>query len=158
MKNLKTLLALTAGIFLLAAGTTATGATQSADSSSGATVSSSNPYFNSWGTCRNSKPFKPPQRFCRYDRGQWFRGTFVLKTKPGNKVMMKACFRIYSRAPLGGKHGCGQSLQPLKYKAFPFYVRGARQAFKVRIIWYAKGAGTSAKFTRAGQSWMTVRP
>ena len=155
---LATLLSLAAGGLLLfsANGTGAKPAPRGTPAD--ATASSTNPYFNSWGSCRNSKPFKPPQRFCRYDRARWFRGTFVLKTRPGNKVMMKACFRIFSRPPLGGRHGCGQSRMPLKYKSFPFWVRGASQAFKVRILYFVKGAGSDQKFVRVGNSWMTVRP
>jgi len=150
--------ALLAGAAFLAATPTASGSTDQVNLAPDATASSKNAYFNSWGTCANAKPYKPPRRFCTYDRGNWFRGTFILKTRPGNKVLMKACFRIFSRAPLGGKHGCGQSRMALKYKAFPFWVRGVRQAFKVRIRWYVKAAGADTKFVAAGHSWMTVRP
>ena len=158
MKRAKWFVALLAGAAFLAATPTASGSTDQVNLAPDATASSKNAYFNSWGTCANAKPYKPPRRFCTYDRGNWFRGTFILKTRPGNKVMMKACFRIFSRPPLGGRHGCGQSRMALKYKAFPFWVRGVRQAFKVRILWYAKAEGSGGKFTPAGRSWMTVRP
>lgn len=142
---------------LLPAGPIATGQASQAGAEGGASASSTNPYFNSWGSCRNAKPYKPPRQNCTYDKGRWFRGTFVLKSKIG-KVKVKACFRIFSRAPLGGKHGCGTSRMALNYKSFPFYVRGVRQAFKVRILWYVKKPGAAGKFGKAGYSWMTVRP
>lgn len=152
------LLLAAAGVLFLMAGPAATASPASdATSQPAVAASSTTPFFNAWGTCRNDKPFKPPRRFCTYDRGRWFRGTFVLKSKIG-KVKVKACFRIFSRPPLGGQHGCAKSRMYLKYKAFPFWVRGARQAFKVRFIWFAKAPGANHKFDKAGSSWMTVRP
>jgi hypothetical protein len=143
------------GFLLLFSGSASAGAFVPAGSDAGdATISAAPKFFNVWGTCRNGKPFKPPSRHCRYDRAKWFRGTFVMKSFVG-KVRMKACFRIFSRPPLGGRHGCGQSRMALKYKAFPFWVRGVRQAFKVRIIWFAR---TTGKFGKAAVSWMTVKP
>ncbi len=144
-------------VLLLVGSTTANADPLDGASDPAATASTKGRYFNSWGTCRNSKPFKPPRRHCRYDDGRRFRGTFVLKSKVG-RTKMKACFRIYSRPPLGGGHACRTTRMYLRYKAIPFVISGIRQGFKVRFIWFAKRPAAGKKFRKVGVSWMGVRP
>jgi len=114
-----------------------------------------NSFFRTFASCDNSKPFKPAKR-CRYDSGRKFRGTFVFGSKIG-KLKIKACFRIYGRAPLGGGHACAKS-GPVAIKAYPFRITGVRQPFKVRFTWFVKKPGTDNPFKRAAVSSLKVRP
>lgn len=114
-----------------------------------------NAYFNTFASCGNSKPFKPAKR-CRYDSSRKFRGTFVFRSKIG-KVILKACFRIKGRAPLGGGHGCAK-VGPLTVKNYPFRIAGVRQRFGVKFNWYVKKPGAKGGFGKAASAYLKVRP
>jgi hypothetical protein len=109
------------------------------------------PKYSIYGSCDNGKPYKAATH-CHYDKARLFRGTFVFKSNVGKKSV-KTCFRIYSKAPLGG--GACRKLGPTAYKAYPFKVSGIRQKFSAKVTWYVKKKG---KFQQVGSSFMKVTP
>jgi len=111
------------------------------------------PDFKAFGSCANSKPFKASHS-CHYDRGRFFRATFVFKSNVGKRAV-KACFRLYGAKPLGGGHACAK-LGPLARKVYPFKISGVRQAFSVKVRWYAKQPGQG--FEQVASSFMRVKP
>lgn len=111
------------------------------------------PDFEGYGSCANGKPFKAA-RTCHYDRARYFRATFVLESHVGKRPV-KACFRAFGAKPIGGGHGCAK-LGKLAYKAYPFKITGVRQAFSVKVTWYAKESGDD--FAQVAASFMRVVP
>lgn len=114
-----------------------------------------NASFVTLASCDNSPPYKPAKR-CRYDGGQKFRGTFLFGSTVG-KMKIKACFRVYGRAPLGGGHACAKA-GPLALKVYPFRIVGVRQPFRVKFTWFVKKPGSDNPFKKAGSSSLKVRP
>jgi hypothetical protein len=111
------------------------------------------PEYSIYGSCGNAKPYKPAHH-CRYDKAKLFRGTFVFESL--GKQPVKSCFRIYGAPPVGGGHACVK-LGSLDYKAYPFKVSGVRQKFAAKVTWFVKEGG-GADWTKAGSSYMKVRP
>jgi hypothetical protein len=111
------------------------------------------PDYRVFASCGDSKPFQVGYR-CGYDGRTQFRATFVFKSNVGKRAL-KACFRVFGEKPLGGGHAC-QKLPPTKYKAFPFKITGIRQAFSVKVSWFAKVPGSGGGFKPAGSSFMRV--
>jgi hypothetical protein len=112
------------------------------------------PDFKAYASCADGKPFTPATR-CHYDRDKYFRATFVLQSKVGKRAI-KACFKIYGPAPLGGGHACAK-LAPIAYKAYPFKITGVRQRFAVKVTWYAKTPG-KGDFKQVAASFLKVTP
>ncbi len=112
------------------------------------------PDFKAFASCADGKPLTPAKH-CSYDGNQYFRATFVLKSNVGKRAI-KACFKVYGPAPLGGGHACAK-LKPLAYKAYPFKITGVRQHFSVKVTWYAKTPGTG-DFKQVAASFMKVTP
>ncbi len=112
------------------------------------------PDFEAYASCADGKPFTPAKH-CRYDGDKYLRATFVLKSNVGKRAI-KACFRIYGAAPLGGGHACAK-LEPLAYKAYPFKIAGVREHFSVKVTWFAKTPGKGG-FEQVAASSLTVTP
>lgn len=120
----------------------------------GAAKEDAKPDFKAFASCANGEPFKPAKH-CSYDGNTYFRGTFVLKSNVGKRAI-KACFRIYGPAPLGGGHACAK-LKPIAFKAYPFKITGVRQHFSVKVTWYAKTPG-KGDFEQVAASFLKVTP
>ena len=117
----------------------------------GSGKASPKPDYEVLASCANSAPFQPAKR-CGYDRRQFFRATFVFRSNVGRRFV-KACFKLFGHAPVGGGHAC-YKLGAISYKAYPFKVTGVRQPFSVKVTWYAREPGMG--FKRAGSSFMRV--
>jgi hypothetical protein len=109
------------------------------------------PDFEVYASCANAKPFPPASR-CGYDARERLRATFVFRSNVGKRVV-KACFKIFGRPPVGGGHAC-YKLGAIAYKAYPFKVTGVRQPFAVKVTWFAKPPGSG--FKRAGSAFLRV--
>jgi hypothetical protein len=107
--------------------------------------------YEALASCANHAPFHPASR-CGYDGREYFRATFVFESNVGKRVV-KACFQVFGRPPVGGGHAC-YKLGQLAYKAYPFKVTGVRQPFSVKVTWFAKQPGEG--FQRAGSSFLRV--
>ena len=109
--------------------------------------------YRAYASCANSKPFPVAHR-CGYDRRQAFRGTFVFRSRVGKRVV-KACFMVFGRPPVGGGHAC-YKLGEIAYKAYPFKVTGIRQRFSVKVTWLVKEPGTEQPFAAVAASFLRV--
>jgi hypothetical protein len=109
--------------------------------------------YRAYVSCANSKPFKVAKR-CGYDGRQYFRATFVFRSNVGKRIV-KACFKVFGRAPVGGGHAC-YNLGSIAYKAYPFKVTGVRQRFSVKVTWFAREPNGGGGFKRAASSFLRV--
>jgi hypothetical protein len=107
--------------------------------------------YKAYASCNDSKPFKAARR-CGYDKPRLFRATFVFESNVGKRVV-KACFRVYGAAPLGGGHACAK-LKPTAYKAYPFKISGVRQPFSVKVTWFTKVPGSGKNFKPVANSFL----
>ena len=111
--------------------------------------------FSTHASCSKTAPYKPAHH-CRYDKRNFFRGTFVFHSSIG-KVRVKACFRILGSGRLSGTGACAR-VGPLTFKAYPFKITGVRQKFTVRFTWMTKKAGSKKPFKTVAHNYLKVRP
>jgi hypothetical protein len=111
------------------------------------------PPYKAYASCANQKPFTAAHR-CGYDSARSFRATFVFRSSVGKRAV-KACFRVFGAAPLGGGHAC-EKLKPLAYKAYPFKITGIRQPFSVKVTWFAKEPGSGKGFEAVADFFLRV--
>jgi hypothetical protein len=109
--------------------------------------------YKAYASCDDAAPFHAARR-CGYDKPRLFRATFVFQSKVG-KLALKACFRVYGAAPLGGGHACAK-LKPTTHKAYPFKISGVRQPFTVKVTWFTKAPGAGGSFKPAASSFLRV--
>jgi hypothetical protein len=109
--------------------------------------------YKAYASCDDAAPFHAARR-CGYDKPRLFRATFVFQSNLG-KLALKACFRVYGAAPLGGGHACAK-LKPAAHKAYPFKISGVRQPFTVKVTWFTKAPGAGGDFKPAASSFLRV--
>ena len=109
--------------------------------------------YKAYASCDDAAPFHAARR-CGYDKPRLFRATFVFRSNVG-KLALKACFRVYGAAPLGGGHACAK-LKPTARKAYPFKISGVRQPFSVKVTWFTKVPGSGGSFRLAASSFLKV--
>ncbi|HEV7481522.1 MAG TPA: hypothetical protein VGO13_00285 [Solirubrobacterales bacterium] len=109
--------------------------------------------YRAYASCDDAAPFHAARR-CGYDKPRLFRATFVFQSNVG-KLALKACFRVYGAAPLGGGHACAK-LKPTAHKDYPFKISGVRQPFTVKVTWFTKMPGAGGRFKLAAGSFLRV--
>jgi hypothetical protein len=107
--------------------------------------------YKAYASCDDAKPFTAARR-CGYDKPRLFRATFVFRSNVGKRGL-KACFRVYGAAPLGGGHACAK-LKPATYKAYPFKISGVRQPFAVKVTWFTMVPGAGTDFRPVASSFL----
>jgi hypothetical protein len=109
--------------------------------------------YRAYASCDDAEPFHAaPAHRCGYDKPRLFRATFVFRSEVGKRAV-KACFRVYGAAPLGGGHACAK-LKPTVYKAYPFKISGVRQPFSVKVTWFTKAPGAGGRFKPVAASFL----
>jgi hypothetical protein len=109
--------------------------------------------YKAYASCDDAEPFhSAPAHRCGYDKPRLFRATFVFRSEDGKRAL-KACFRVYGAAPLGGGHACAK-LKPTAYKAYPFKISGVRQPFSVKVTWFTKAPGAGGRFKPVATSFL----
>jgi hypothetical protein len=120
---------------------------------SSAPAPSSKGDYKAYASCDDAEPFHAaPAHRCGYDKPRLFRATFVFQSKVGKRAV-KACFRVYGAAPLGGGHACAK-LKPTAYRAYPFKISGVRQPFSVKVTWFTKAPGAGGSFQPVATSFL----
>jgi hypothetical protein len=109
--------------------------------------------YRAYASCDDARPYHAaPTHRCDYDKPRLFRATFVFRSEVGKRAV-KACFRVYGAAPLGGGHACAK-LKPTAYRAYPFKISGVRQPFSVKVTWFTKVPGAGGSFKPAAGSFL----
>ena len=107
--------------------------------------------YEAYASCDDAAPFHAARR-CGYDKPRLLRATFVFQSNVGKRAL-KACFRVYGAAPLGGGHACAK-LKPTAHKDYPFKISGVRQPFAVKVTWFTKVPGAGGDFKPVASSFL----